>query len=335
MHKLLVLYTGGTIGMRTTAAGLAPVAGLLPPLMKRLHRQERHIDIVEYPVLIDSSTITLAHWQSLVSDIARHYDRYDGFVVIHGTDTMAYTGSMLAFALPGLGKPIVLTGSQLPLEHPHSDGWNNLMDALDAACQPELTEVVIVFGRRLIRACRARKLHTTNFRGFGSPNARLLGKFGVQPQWYRKRWLKTAVAFAPVPLRNVAVGSFFLSPGVSSRLIGQALEQADLQGAVLMSYGSGHAPADPDLLYGVQAATNAGKLIVNITQVVQGTVEVGTYCASQPLAQAGAVSGLDMTPEAAVTKLTVLLSQNLTNAERRAQVVRSLAGELTLANIQH
>ncbi|KIA79346.1 L-asparaginase, partial [Chromobacterium piscinae] len=151
MSRILVLYTGGTIGMDHTPEGLAPVPGLLPRLLQRFERPGLEFDIVEFAQLIDSSAITPRQWNEIIDALVSRYAQYDGFVVIHGTDTMAYTASVLAFALQGLAKPVVLTGAQLPLVHPRSDGWANLADAFEAACQPDLHEVAIAFNRLLLR----------------------------------------------------------------------------------------------------------------------------------------------------------------------------------------
>lgn len=327
MKNILVLYTGGTIGMDYAEGGLRPVPGLLPSLLERFHRPDLNLEVIEYPRLIDSSAITLAHWQQLVGDLVRHYPHHDGFVVIHGTDTMAYTASLLAFALQGLAKPVVVTGSQLPLVHPRSDGWSNLADALEAACQPELTEVVIAFDRLLLRGSRARKLDASGFRGFGSPNAPLLGEFGIDTHWHRQHWLAPSGEFAPVTLRDVVVSCHFLMPGAMPSLIGKALEAQGEGAAILMSYGNGNAPEDPALLAGIRAATARGIDIVNLTQVVHGAVEVGAYAASGPLAEAGVISGADMTPEAALAKLTVMLSMDIDRNERRKRLTMAMAGE--------
>jgi len=326
--RLLVLYTGGTIGMDHTPAGLAPVPGLLPKLLDRFRRDDLVIDVVEYPELIDSSAITVAHWNRLIDDISTNYAAYDGFVVIHGTDTMAYTASVLAFALHGLSKPVVLTGSQLPLVHPRSDGWSNLADALETAAQPDLCEVVLAFNRQLLRGVTARKLDAASFAGFDSPNAAPLAEFGIDVSWYRARWRQPYGEFAPVRLDESAeVLLFMLAPGATAAQVGRTLAERKPAGAVLLSYGNGNAPADPALLDGVRAASAAGSLILNLTQVVHGRVAVGAYAASQPLAQAGALPGADMTPEAAIAKLTVLASQQLETALARALLEKSLVGE--------
>jgi len=328
MTRLLVLYSGGTIGMDHTPDGLAPVPGLLPRLLERFRTPALDFDVVEYPQLIDSSAIVLAQWQQLLDDLIARYADYDGFVVIHGTDTMAYTASVLAFALQGLAKPVIVTGSQLPLVHPRSDGWSNLADALEAASQPDLHEVCIAFNRLLLRGCRARKLDAASFAGFASPNAPALARFGIQADWQRQHWLTSTGAFAPVKL-DVALklATFFLTPGHASTLAGQIMQAGELDGAVLMSYGNGNTPADPALLAGVAALTAAGGAVLNISQVVHGAVEVGAYAASQPLARAGAVAGADLTPEAATAKLLVLLSQGLRGEALRQQLATPLRGE--------
>lgn len=331
MARILALYTGGTIGMEATPAGLAPSPGLLPQLMERLAEPGRTVEVVEYPDLIDSSAITVAHWNRLIDDLAEAWPRYDGFVVIHGTDTLAYTASVLAFALAGLDKPVVVTGAQLPLGEARSDGWANLSDALLAASQPDLAEVVVAFDRQLLRGCRARKLDAESFAGFSSPNAPPLAEFGITPRWYRSRWRQPGKGLRPTRLSSDRVAAFFLTPGISSQLIGHTLGQTPLDGAVLMSYGNGNAPADAALLEGVRRATARGTLVVNLTQVVRGAAQVGAYAISQPLAAAGALCGRDMTPEAAVAKLLLLASQPLTPQARREAFEEDWAGEVSAA----
>ena len=330
MSKLLILYTGGTIGMAPTPAGLAPLPGYLPAQLQRLARDGVSWDVVEYPQLIDSSAITLADWQKLVADLAAAYDRYDGFVVIHGTDTMAYTASVLAFALENLAKPVIVTGSQLPLGHPRSDGWGNLADAIEAACQPDLHEVAIAFNRLLLRGCRARKVDAASFAGFDSPNAAPLARFGIQAAWDKAQWRRGSGAFRAVAPQPARIRSGLLLPGSMAAEFGQWLAADTPQAAILLSYGNGNAPADAALLDGVRQASARGCVVVNLTQCVHGAVEVGAYAASQPLAQAGAVAGADMTPEAANAKLLYLLAQGLDAAAVRAAVGRDLRGELSV-----
>ncbi|MGL6071905.1 asparaginase [Craterilacuibacter sp.] len=329
-QRILVLYSGGTIGMGHTPQGLAPVAGLLPGLLVRFQSEVLDFDLIEYPQLIDSSAIALSDWNRLISDIAKHYHAYDGFVIIHGTDTMAYTASVLAFALQNLAKPVVITGSQLPLVHPRSDGWSNLADAFEAACQSDLHEVVLAFDRVLLRGCRARKVDAASFSGFASPNAPTLARFGITIDWQRSVWRKGAGVFAAQQLdEQVKILPLLLMPGAAAASFGSLL-QGEHHGALLMSYGNGNAPAERVLLEGVASASRRNLPVLNLTQVMKGAVAVGAYAASQPLAQAGALPGFDMTPEAALAKLTVLASMSLAPEARQARLLCDWAGEMSI-----
>ncbi|MEN3031768.1 asparaginase [Chromobacterium amazonense] len=331
MSRILVLYTGGTIGMDHTPEGLAPVPGLLPRLLQRFERPGLEFDIVEFAQLIDSSAITPRQWNEIIDALVSRYAQYDGFVVIHGTDTMAYTASVLAFALQGLAKPVVLTGAQLPLVHPRSDGWANLADAFEAACQADLHEVAIAFNRLLLRGCRARKLDVEHFDGFNSPNAEPLAEFAIHAHWRRDRWLKQDGGWRPQRVNEeLKLAALMLTPGYGSAWAGRALQSGELDGAIVLSYGSGNAPADPALLDGIAAMTARGCPVLTLTQVVKGAVEVGAYAASQPLARAGALPGGDLTPEAALAKLHVLLSAAPSAAALREALACSLRGEITL-----
>jgi len=308
--------------------GLEPRRGWLPAQLERLRRPGLDFDVIEYPQLIDSSAIRLEHWNAIIRDIAAGYDSYDGFVVIHGTDTMAYTASALAFALRGLARPVILTGSQLPLTHPRSDGWGNLADALEAACQRDLHEVALAFDRLLLRGCRARKLDVEAFRGFDSPNCPPLAEFAIETRWHRAHWRSAGEAWAPQTVDESArVAAFFLTPGASAALIGESLASARLDGAIVLGYGCGNVPDDPALLAGVAAASKAGCSVLTLSQAPRGGVAVGAYAASAALARAGAIAGADMTPEAALAKLTLLCGYP-PDARRRA-LAQSLAGELT------
>ncbi|UTH72854.1 asparaginase [Chromobacterium sp. IIBBL 290-4] len=331
MSRILVLYTGGTIGMDHTPEGLAPAPGLLPRLLQRFERPGLAFDVIEFEQLIDSSAVTPRQWNQIIDALVSRYPDYDGFVVIHGTDTMAYTASVLSFALQGLSKPVVLTGAQLPLVHPRSDGWANLADALEAACQPDLNEVAIAFDRLLLRGNRARKLDAERFDGFNSPNAEPLAQFAIHAHWRRERWLKPEGEWRPTRINeNLKLAALMLTPGHGSALAGMALQAGGLDGAILLAYGSGNAPADPVLLSGIEAMKARGCPVLTLTQVMKGAVEVGAYAASQPLARAGAWPGGDLTPEAALGKLQVLLSGSVAGEALREAMSRALRGEMTV-----
>ena len=330
MKKLLVIYTGGTIGMNYTAGGLQPVKGLFKSQIDTLEPvNEIRVDLIEYEQLIDSSDIRLEHWQRMIEDISVNYEKYDGFIVIHGTDTMAYTASVLAFALRGLDKPVIITGSQLPLVHRRSDGWNNLIDAVFAACREELHEVAIVFNNKLLRGCRAQKVSTYRFFGFDSVDEEPLAEFGIQINWFTKRWLRaTRFSFAPVMPQPARILDLSMRPGFTTDFIADTLMNTELDAVVLQTYGSGNIPINnTKLVNALKDAVNRGVIIVNITQVIEG--RVSNDYASSCLHDLGIVSGCDMTIEAALAKLLVLLSSKMNRESIKSALSKNLVGELT------
>lgn len=330
MRKILIIYTGGTIGMDYTPNGLQPVDGLFKSQIATLDPvKDVVVDLLEYEQLIDSSDIRIEHWQRIIQDISNNYDQYNGFVIIHGTDTMAYTASVLAFALRGLDKPVVLTGSQLPLVHRRSDGWSNLIDALFAASRDDLHEVAIAFNNKLLRGCRAQKVSTYRFFGFDSVDEEPLAEFGIQINWFNKRWLKaTRFSFAPVIPQSAKILDLSLRPGFTTDFIADTLNNTELDAVVLQTYGSGNIPMGN--LHLVEALKNAvarGIIIVNITQVNEG--RVSNDYASSCLHDLGIVSGCDMTIEAALAKLMVLMSSKMSKETIKNAMSENLVGELT------
>ena len=330
MQKTLILYTGGTIGMDYGVNGLAPVKGLLREQLDTLDViKDMAIDLFEYDELIDSSDINIVHWQKMVQDIKHHYDEYNGFVIIHGTDTMAYTASVLAFALRGLDKPVILTGSQLPLIHKRSDGWNNLIDALFAAGREDLHEVAIAFNNKLLRGCRAQKVSTYRFFGFDSVDASPLAEFGIQINWLTKYWQQSArFSFVPVDLNaNIKILDLSLRPGYTTEFIAQTLETTNADAVILQTYGSGNIPiSNQRLIAAITSAIARDIIIVNITQVNEGSVS-NDYAAGQ-LFQLGIVNGRDMTTEAALAKLLILKSLAVPNEKIKHLIDKNLIGEL-------
>lgn len=330
MKKILIIYTGGTIGMDYTPQGLMPAAGLFRSQIDTLEpMQDVVIELLEYEQLIDSSDIRLEHWQKIINDISSNYDLYDGFVIIHGTDTMAYTASVLSFALRGLDKPVVLTGSQLPLVHRRSDGWNNLIDALFAANRSDLNEVAIAFNNKLLRGCRAQKVSTYRFFGFDSVDEEPLAEFGIQINWFTKRWLKAnRFSFAPVMPKATKILDLSMRPGFTTDFIIETLNNTELDAIVLQTYGSGNIPIhNTKLVDALKTAVNRGVIIVNITQVIEG--RVSNDYASSCLHDLGIISGCDMTIEAALAKLLVLRSTGMSIANVKAAMSENLVGELT------
>ena len=331
MQKVLILYTGGTIGMDYTDNGLTVIPGLFKEQLNSLSPVATvAIDLIEYENLIDSSDISIHHWVRMVDDVVRNYDSYDGFVIIHGTDTMAYTASMLSFALRGLNKPVILTGSQLPLVHRRSDGWSNLIDALYSATQADLHEVAIAFNNKLFRGCRAQKISTNRFLAFDSVDEEPLAEFGIEISWYKKRWIKASnFSFTPIIPTKVNVLDLCLRPGYTTNFIADTLNNnTDIAGVVLQTYGSGTIPMQHGKLsVALKAASERGVIIVSVTQVIEG--QVASDYANSRLQDFGVISGRDMTPEAALAKLTILLSAKMSHNNIKQAMGTSLVGELT------
>lgn len=335
-HKrLFVIYAGGTIGMQAGPAGFAPTPGYLPAELARIARATPGFPdytLKEYAPLIDSSNLQPAHWNAMAADIAAHYHDHDGFVVIHGTDTLGYTASALSFMLENLAKPVIVTGSMVPLAEQPNDAEQNLVDAFRWAAQDDLYEVCVAFNRLLLRGNRARKLWGAEIGAFGSPNYPILGRvqgdYEFNPALCLPRPSGDFEAHRIDP--SLAIVGLKLYPGHSVRMIERLLDEDRPAALVLESYGAGNAPdADRPLLDALGRASAAGTLIVNVTQCVSGKVDMDNYAAGSALARAGLVSGWDMTPEAAIAKLYFVLSRPRRVLGPEELVKVSLRGELS------
>jgi L-asparaginase len=335
--RVYIAYTGGTIGMARRADGsYAPEVGYLGRLMAELpelrdHRAPEYC-VHEYPALKDSATMTPRDWTAMAEDIAAHYEEFDGFVVLHGTDTMAYTASALSFMLRGLGKPVVLTGAQIPLCEVRSDGRENLITALLIAAHEAIPEVCLSFGSKLMRGCRAVKVNAGGLEAFDSPNFPPLAQIGIGIAVERRLVLPPPPADTPLGVQpidpDVRVGALRLFPGISAAMVEAVLQP--LQGLVLETYGAGNGPADDAALVAALAEASArGVVIVNCTQCLRGSVLPSAYATGAALARAGVVGGHDLTAEAALTKLAYLFSAGHPPDEVRDLMGVSLRGELT------
>lgn len=334
MSRIYIAYTGGTIGMKQTAHGWAPAPGFLAEQMAAMselrHPSMPEYVIDEFDVLLDSSNMVPSDWSLIARRIAANYDAYDGFVVIHGTDTMAYTASALAFLLEGLEKPVILTGSQIPLCEVRNDGRSNIVTSLLVATTQRIPEVTLCFGPRLVRGCRSVKLSADGFDAFDSPNYPPLGRVGVDIEidWSLVR----PAAPGGLTLHEIGhpvVGALRLFPGITAELARNVL-QPPLQGLVLEAYGVGNAPErNEGFIAAIREATARGVVIVDCTQCLRGSVDLGDYATGSALARAGVISGFDMTVEAALTKLVFLFGRGLTPDEVRRQMQLDLRGELT------
>jgi len=332
--RIYVAYVGGTIGMKATESGYAPVPGHLTAQVRdrpELHASEvPELAITEYAPLLDSANAQPSDWLRIARDLAQHRQHYDGFVVLHGTDTMAYTASALAFLLRGLGKPVVVTGSQIPLGVLRSDGRQNLLTAVLVAARDDVREVCLVFGSHILRGCRAVKASASGFEAFSSPNLPPLGMAGVEIAVAEARLRPAALDGVGLPMAlDAPVGLLRLYPGMPASLLAAAMA-APIRGLVLEAYGAGTAPdGDAEFLATLAEGARRGVVVTVVSQCVDGRVDLGAYATSAPLVAAGAVGGLDMTTEAAYAKLVVLLSEGHAPDEVRALMVQDLAGELT------
>jgi L-asparaginase len=338
-RRVYIAYTGGTIGMRKTRDGYAPAPGYLQEQMRRLPELEDPLlpecVVGEYEPLLDSSNMVPRDWLKIASDIHARYADHDGFVVLHGTDTMAYTASALPFMFEGLAKPVILTGSQIPLCEVRSDARENLVTALLIASDPRVTEVCLYFGGQLLRGCRAVKANADGFDAFASPNEPPLGVAGLDIEIdYDRVRPPSGAAFrlsAPVgtPAGDHVVASLRIFPGISATLVRHVL-QPPLRGLVLEAYGVGNAPdRDGELLEVLREATARGLVVVICTQCLRGTVDLGDYATGSALARAGVVSGYDLTAEAALAKMFHLFQQGHAPEEVKALMPTDLRGELT------
>ena len=332
--KIYVAYTGGTIGMRPSDEGYAPGDNLLGLLKEKLSAGVLaalpEFELYEYEQLIDSSNIRPNHWHQIASDIASRYDAFDGFVVLHGTDTMAYSCSMTSFMLQNLGKPVIFTGSQIPLCEPRTDALDNFVGALTIAADARIKEVCLYFNGRLLRGNRSSKVNAYHLDAFDSPNYPWLGRADIRIA------LNESLLWQPQGSESFKldcdsdthVGVLQLFPGITASWVEAALAQP-MDAFILRTYGTGNGPdGDQTLLDTFSAATEQGKLIVNLSQCHQGSVDQPGYAAGSALANAGLVGGLDTTTEAMFCKLHHLYSLGLTSDQVRERISVNLAGEV-------
>ncbi len=331
--SIYVAYTGGTIGMQRSEHGFVPVSGHLQQQVARMpefHRAEMpDFTIHEYQPLIDSSDMTPQDWQLIADNIRQNYANYDGFVILHGTDTMAFTASALSFMLENLAKPVIVTGSQIPLEQLRSDGQQNLLNALFIAANYPVNEVSLFFNNTLFRGNRTTKAHADGFNAFASPNLTPLLEAGIHIR--RLGTPPPPAGQGELIVHNITpqpVGVVTIYPGISADVLRNFLRQP-VKALILRSYGVGNAPQNPEFLQELISAYERGIVVVNLTQCISGKVNMGGYATGNALAHAGVISGMDMTVEAALTKLHYLLSQGLSSELIRQLMQQNLRGELT------
>ncbi len=336
--SILIIYTGGTIGMviNEETNTLVPfnfdnVYEQIPEL-KKFHY---HIDTISFDPLIDSSDMQPKHWIELSKMIQLHYEDYDGFIILHGSDTMSYTASALSFILSNLNKPVIITGSQLPLGVLRTDGRENLISSIEIAAAkedetPMVPEVCVFFENKLYRGNRTYKYNAENFNAFISGNYPLLATTGVYLKFNKENIHRPN--FKKLKLRNKldsSVGILKLFPGMQPSFITSILENKDIRALVIETFGSGNAFTGEWFLNSIEKAIKRGLVIVNITQCVGGSVDMGKYETSRRLKEIGVVSGKDITTSAAVTKLMVILGEETDNKAIITKFSKSWAGEIS------
>jgi L-asparaginase len=337
MTKILIIYTGGTIGMVNDAK-----TGVLIPFdfeqikanVPELARLDYEMSVHSFNPIIDSSNMHPNQWKVLAELIKENYEEFDGFVILHGSDTMSFTASALSFMLKNLAKPVILTGSQLPIGEIRTDAKENLITALEIAATKNngkavVPEVCIYFDNQLFRGNRSIKYNTEKFEAFRSPNYPILAEAGVLLTFFHKEIL-------PVPTEpfyiqtefDANIGVLKVYPGITEEVVA-AVTKSRVRAIVLETFGSGNTTTDEWFTDALAQAIDNGKIIVDISQCKRGSVQLGMYETSSKLKKMGVVSGYDMTFETAVTKLMYLLAAGISDAEIRQQMEVSIVGELT------
>ena len=339
--SLLLIYTGGTIGMKQDLQDqtLKPfdfreILREVPELRKFAFR----IDTYTFDPLIDSSDVEPGLWQRLAELIRARYDRYDGFIILHGTDTMSYSASVLSFMLDDLTKPVIFTGSQLPIGVPRTDGKENLISSVEIASAKDadghalVPEVCVCFDSLLMRGNRTVKVNSEVFRAFQSPNLPPLAEAGINIRYNRDIIRKPQAWGIPLSVDtrlDMRVSILKLHPGITPQIVRDIVCSRETRAVILETYGSGNAPTAPWFHAIIREARMMDKILVNVTQCLSGSVNMNLYATGKALEREGVVNGYDATTEAALAKLFVLMGKSDDNAWVRARMAENLKGEIT------
>lgn len=339
--SILIIYTGGTIGMIHNTDTGALESFNFDHLLKHVPELKQlniDIDAITFDPPIDSSDMEPAMWSRIVTIIKERYENYDGFVILHGTDTMSFTASALSFMLEDLMKPVILTGSQLPIGALRTDGKENIIGAIEIAAAknadgtPIVPEVCVFFHEKLMRGNRTTKINSESFGAFGSNNYPLLAMAGTDIQFYTRNIRKyiPGLKLKAHHEYNSNIIIFSLFPGIQQEVVEKMLEAKELKGVIFRTYGAGNAPQKKWLIDALSKATAEGKIIINITQCAGGSVHMERYETGLQLQEAGVTSGHDSTVEAAITKLMYLLGKDLPVEEVRRRMETNIAGEISV-----
>ncbi|OGT31578.1 MAG: L-asparaginase 1 [Gammaproteobacteria bacterium RIFCSPHIGHO2_12_FULL_35_23] len=332
--KILILYTGGTIGMLVSKQGYRPAVGYLQQAMQQITMLQNedmpNYEIHEYNPLIDSADAEPELWNYIANDILENYYQYDGFLILHGTDTMAYTASALSFMLKNIAKPIMLTGSQVPLGLTKTDARENLINSLYLLQHYPILEVTVYFNNLLFRGNRVTKVNATSYDAFSSPNFPPLIKMATQVEKEFDSYLQPEGDLIFTKMKPGQFTYLLLFPGIDPCYV-ENLMTLPLQALIIKSYGTGNAPSkNKQLLRSLKSLNDKEVVLVNSSQCLQGSVHMRDYATGQALYDCGAISGHDMTNEALLCKLFYLFSLDLPTASIKNKLNQNIAGELSL-----